>query len=140
MGRFIKRDQYHSLQDRFSGGLKLPDGTTAQRSSDAFAGETRYNTSLNRLEYYNGSAYVQVGREGTVSIVKDSFTGDGSTQSYTLSTVPVDENNILVFIGNVFQEATVRYTLSGSTITFASAPPLGQAVVILQGFDSTVAS
>lgn len=140
MGRFIKRDQYHSLKDRITGGFKLPDGTTDQRTVIPFAGETRYNTSLNRLEYYNGTAYVQIAKEGTVNIIKDSFTGDGSTLSYVLSTVPASENNILVFIGNVFQEATAKYTLTGSTITFASAPPLSQAVVVLQGFDSTVVS
>lgn len=35
--------------------LKLPSGTTAQRSASPAIGATRFNTSTNKLETYNGS-------------------------------------------------------------------------------------
>jgi len=40
--------------------LLLPQGTTAQRPSVPLAGMVRINTTLNMLEYYNGSAWVSL--------------------------------------------------------------------------------
>ena len=137
MARFIKAGQFTSLNDKQSGGLKLPDGTTAQRSAAPLTGEVRYNTTTSNFEVYNGSSYSNVAIKGTVTITKDSFTGDGSTLVYVLSITPADENNILVFVGNVFQDPGVAYTLSGATLAFASAPPNTHAIVVLHGFDST---
>lgn len=140
MGRMIKSNTLVSVKDKLTGGFKLPSGTTAQRSDAVTAGKTRYNTSTQRLEYYNGSTYKDIAAQGNTTITKDSFTGDGSTTVYALGTSPSNDNNVLVFVGNVFQEPTVKYTISGSTLTFSSPPPDGQAVVIMQGFDSTVVS
>ena len=39
------------------GFLQLPAGTTAQRPQSATAGMIRFNTSLNKSEYYDGSAW-----------------------------------------------------------------------------------
>lgn len=137
MARFIKAGQFTSLNDKQSGGLKLPDGTTGQRSPAPLTGEVRYNTTTSNFEFYNGSIYQNVAVKGTVTITKDSFTGDGSTMSYILSITPADENNILVFVGNVFQNPDVAYTLTGATLTFASPPPNTHTIVVLHGFDST---
>jgi hypothetical protein len=137
VARFIKAGQFTSLNDKQSGGLKLPDGSSAQRSPTPLAGEVRYNTTTSNFEFYDGSSYQNVAIKGNVTITKDSFTGDGSTLAYVLSIVPADENNILVFVGNVFQNPDVAYTLSGATLTFAGPPPNTHTIVVLHGFDST---
>lgn len=36
----------------------FPAGTTAQRPSTPSTGATRYNTTTNGVEYYNGSSWV----------------------------------------------------------------------------------
>ena len=138
MARFIKAGQFTTLKDKQTGGQNLPVGTTAERTVSPLAGEVRYNTTTSNLEYYNGSSYQNFAVQGNVSITKDSFTGDGSTTVYTLSVTPADENNILVFVGNVHQNPDVAYTLSGSTLTFSSAPPDTHTIIVLHGFDSTV--
>lgn len=138
MGRFVKGSATTTLKDAISGGVTAPSGTTAQRSPDPTVGVIRYNTTTSNLEYYDGSSYQNFAVQGSVSITKDSFTGDGSTTVYTLSITPSDENAILVFVGNVHQNPGVAYTLSGSTLTFGSAPPDTHAIVVLHGFDSTV--
>ena len=74
---------------------------------------------------------------GNVNITKDTFTGDGSTLAYVLSTAPSSEEGTQVFIGNVHQNPNVAYTISSSTITFATAPPISQTIEVYQGFDST---
>lgn len=40
--------------------IKPPSGTTAQRPSSPSAGYMRYNTDDNKLEYYNGTTWIQL--------------------------------------------------------------------------------
>ena len=44
-----------------SPGLTIPFGNTAQRTANAGAGSIRYNTQVNVLELYNGTAWIPVG-------------------------------------------------------------------------------
>jgi hypothetical protein len=64
--------------------------------------------------------------EAYTNTVKDSFNGDGSTTAFTLSQ-PSTTNNLRVVVENVIQDPTVAYTVSGTTLTFTSAPPTGTA-------------
>jgi hypothetical protein len=41
---------------------------------------------------------------------------------------------MLVFVGNVFQNPGMAYTVDGNKISFTSTPPDGQYIVILHGF------
>jgi hypothetical protein len=49
------------------------------------------------------------------------FTGDGSTTTFTLSVTPTNVNYTLVSVQGVAQPRTA-YSLSGSSLTFSSAP------------------
>ena len=44
-----------------SPGLTIPFGNTAQRTAGAGAGSLRFNTEINVLELYNGTAWLPVG-------------------------------------------------------------------------------
>lgn len=52
----------------------------------------------------------------------DSFTGNGTDTTYTLSTSPTNKNYTLVTVGGITQEK-VNYGVSGTTLTFSTAPP-----------------
>lgn len=65
----------------------------------------------------NGAA----GGGGGSGLVRDSFTGNGANVNFTLSTAPVNEAQTLVFVDRVLQR-DADYSLSGTTLTFASAP------------------
>lgn len=54
----------------------------------------------------------------------DTFTGDGSTTAFTLSETPANVNTLLVVVDGIIQKAGsgANYTLSGTTLTFTSAP------------------
>ena len=54
-----------------SGGLIIPDGTTAQRSSTATRGEVRFNTSLSTYEGYDGSNWGSLG--GVIDVDQDTY-------------------------------------------------------------------
>ena len=47
----------------------------------------------------------------------DSFTGDGSATTFTLSKEPFSENTLIVVINNVIQKPTTNFTVSGTTLT-----------------------
>jgi len=65
--------------------------------------------------------------DGQVSV--DTFTGDDSTVAFTLSVDPGDENNTRVFIDGVYQ-SKANYSVSGTTLTFSTAPPADTAVEV----------
>ncbi len=58
---------------------------------------------------------------GTSTNNFDSFTGDGSTLAFTLSTSPAS-SVALVTLNGLIQKPSVDYTLSGTALTFSSAP------------------
>ena len=60
----------------------------------------------------------------------DSMTGDGSDVTLTLTIAPVNENNTQVFIDGVYQSKS-NYSISGTTLTFSTAPPNGSAVEVM---------
>ena len=62
------------------------------------------------------------------SVVKDQFTGNNSTTAFTLSVTPTAADNLNIFISGVYQNSldssgTANYTVAGTTLTFATAPP-----------------
>ena len=73
----------------------------------------------------------------TANVGIDTFTGDGSTRAFTLSSDPVNKNNTRVMIDGVYQ-AKASYAVSGTTLTFGSgasdAPPNGSAIEVEVGF------
>ena len=58
------------------------------------------------------------------TVVKDSFSGDGSTVAFTLSKVATT-NSVSVFVENVRQEPTTAYAVSGTTLTITATTPSG---------------
>jgi len=59
------------------------------------------------------------------ALVKNSFSGNGSTTDFTLTKSPASVNSLLVLVNNVVQEPATAFTLSDTTLTFTSAPPSG---------------
>jgi hypothetical protein len=116
--------------------INLPLGTTAQRPS-ATAGMLRFNSETGKYEVSeDGSTFTTLRTSAEASeITKDIFTGDGSTQNFTMSVTPTDENNIIVYIDGVMQEPDTNYTISGTTVTtVGEAAHTGARIVIMHGF------
>lgn len=61
---------------------------------------------------------------GGTNVIVDTFSGNASTTAFTLSGDPGSKNNTAVYIGGVYQPKS-QYSLSGTTLTFTAAPPLG---------------
>ena len=54
----------------------------------------------------------------------DTFTGDGSDTTFTLSEVPANATQIMVFVDGILQKSSTNYSVNTSTgvLTFTSAP------------------
>jgi hypothetical protein len=65
----------------------------------------------------------------TLSYVTRNYTGDNSDTTFTVTSgTAVD--NVLVFENGVLQKPTTDYTISGTTLTFTTAPATGVAIQI----------
>jgi hypothetical protein len=142
-----------------SGGLRLPQGTTAQRpivtnqvrypgSSTQFAdGTIRYNTTTNSLEALIAGEWEIVRAPGANTIRKQTLQGDGiEVRIGPLAEVPamplVGSNfdyNIMVFVENVFQISKNNYDIDFDTpglayLVFTEAPPSDKEITIYYGF------
>ena len=56
-------------------------------------------------------------------------TGDGSTVAFTV-TSGMTVDNVLVFVNGVFQRPTTDYSVSGTTLTFGTAPVAADVITI----------
>jgi hypothetical protein len=59
----------------------------------------------------------------------DSFTGDGSATTFTLSKTPFNESALLVVINNVVQKPTTNFTVSGTTLTIVGTAVASSDVI-----------
>ena len=127
----------------FDTALNVPTGTTAQRASSPAAGDLRFNTTSSKFEGYSGSAWGNIG-EGNF-LVTNIFAGDGSDTTFTISNAVSGEQQLMVFIDGVFQ-AHDSYSVSGTTVTFSTAPANGRVITIysalnnVQGSDMVLAT
>jgi len=120
--------------------LRVPVGTTGQRPTAA-TGIIRYNSTTGAYEgSTDGSTFVNFAIAGAApTFTKESATGDGSTTTFSgfFSSAPESANNVFVYIDNVYQEPTENYTVSGTNITFTSAPHSAARIFAITGADGT---
>lgn len=85
------------------------------------------------VNYGGGSVTVVVPAvAGTLALrpTTTSATGDGSTQAFTLTNINNDVDSVMVFLNGVLQRPTTDYTVSGTTLTFGTAPASADAITI----------
>lgn len=81
-------------------------------------------------------SFVQVEVLST-ELKSNEFSGNGSTASFTLGSSAI-KNNTFVYINGVYQFKST-YSVSGTTITFSTAPPLGSSIeVMVAGFTTSI--
>ena len=100
-----------------SSAIKLPVGGVSVRPSIPQAGEIRYNSDANTIEFYNGTTWVDF----TNTISSQNFYGDGTNTVYTL-TQSTTSIGVLVSINGTVQQPDIAYTVSGNQITFVEIP------------------
>ena len=64
------------------------------------------------------------------------YTGDGSTTGFTVSS-GANATNVMVFLNGVYQRPTTDYSVSGTTLTFGTAPVNGDVITIKEILESS---
>jgi hypothetical protein len=124
--------------------VKLPSGTTAQRPSSPEKGYSRYNTTDNKLEYWNGTIWQQLPGIVPPTIESVSYPGDD------LAADPAGGQTITLTGTNFLAGATVEIegtlapvvtVVSKTEITFtAPAKTAGDYDILLTNGDNTTAT
>jgi len=119
-----------TLRVNGTGALILPVGTTSQRPGSSgnvdVAGMMRINSSLNILEYYDGTAWQS--SQGSFTVINsESFNGDGTTLEFELSGAGSTASSI-VAINGIVQIPITSYSVSDTTLTFTEPPEIGDII------------
>jgi len=137
MGRFVKNPVLTQ-----GSSVEIPSVSTANRPTGA-NGKIIFNTTTSTYQVYNGAQWYNVSEASREkSLTVDKFQGDGSTTVFgdglgntldgstmaTLSVVPTDASDMIIFVGGVYQIPTTNYTYSGGRITFGSVIPANDGV------------
>ena len=91
-----------------------------------------YSTSGQTVTFSNapssGSSNIEithfVSLSGSPNIEVENENGNGSTTAFTLTSEPATKNNLQIYIDGVYQSKS-NYSVSGTTLTFTTAPPSG---------------
>jgi hypothetical protein len=129
-----------------SNSLGIPSGTSGLRPDSPIFGQTRWNTSLNKLEYYGNisgtPAWNSIASEGNVTLVRDRFSGNSAQTDFAMSVsyTASEENKVLVFVGTVVQQPTTHYVFTGGTnLQFLSPPSTGvDNISVIHNLGSTI--
>lgn len=128
MGYFVKNRQFQSG----STGMVIPTGSTATRPDAPVFGLMRYNTDSGLIEFFNGSVFQSLTVSGGINYTVDNFTGTGSQDVFTMSIAESNADEIIVFVGSLYQIPTTNYTVDGGyDITFTSFPPDGVPINVI---------
>ena len=97
----------------------LPSGDDSTRPTYPEIGYTRYNTSRQSIEYYDGNTWLA---PGAATISSEVINPDGSANTYTLgSNTTVD--SVLVSINGTLQQPIYSYNIvNNNQITFTETP------------------
>jgi len=125
----------------FATGASIIDENNTQVYIDGvYQSKDNYTTSSSNITFSTAPGtgsiieVVHIKAIDLSTIVADQLAGDGSTVAFTLSRSIDDENNTFVFINGVYQDKST-YSLSGTTLTFSTAPQNGYTIEVMS-FDS----
>lgn len=127
----ITRAQEGTLAIPFPDGSRIELRITAKSVRDLVE---EYNEASEIAVADAGSLYAATNVETALAELRtpsiSTFTGDGTTTIYTLSSTLGVRNLTSVHINGVYQHKAT-YTLSGTTLTFSQAPPLNTIIEVL---------
>lgn len=93
--------------------------------ADSYESRPYYNTVDKQVRIFLDGVWGPLGSGGSGGeVIVDTFSGDGTTATFTLSEEPISENALDVFVSGVYFQKS-RYSVSGTTLTFTTVPPTG---------------
>lgn len=106
-------------------GVKTVDPTTDNDGDPLQTGSLYFNSTSGVLKVYNGVTWDDAVTGTPVALTSQEFSGDGAETTFTLSAAPSSVEYLEVFVSGERKRPTTDYTVSGTTLTFGTAPALG---------------
>jgi hypothetical protein len=100
-----------------------------QNSTDEVQVSKYFEEGKSELVPKDGTDYVE---ERLELFNSQSFSGDGSTKAFTVSTSGLSATGIAVFVDGTRKTIFTDYSFSGTTLTFVLPPANGKAIVVAQ--------
>ena len=113
-------------------GPKAADPTLRNDGSALASGDLYFSTSSGVMRVYSGASWSNVGTALPITVVEQTLNGTGSQTAFTLSSAPPYLTAVEVFVSGVRQVATTVFSVSGTTLTFTTAPPSGTANIYVR--------
>ena len=108
------------------------DDVVADSATDTLTFAAGSNMTISTNASNDTITFASSGSGGSSSsFAKNTFSGDGSTTAFTLTTSMSNEDGLIVFIDGVYQADNV-FSVSGTTLTFATAPVNGRLIEVFQ--------
>ena len=124
-------------QTNFSTSLSIiNENATSVFVSGVYQSKLTYQTTGNVVSFTtappNGAniEIVHVKALALSGFNKNNFVGTGSQTAFTLNTTVNEENMTFVFLEGIYQDKST-YSISGSTLTFATAPQSGYNIEVM---------
>jgi len=127
--------------------------TYLTKSNPIITGTLTANSSTGTSGYYlrtsgTGIYWSPVATQAAATATSQIFAGTGSQTIFTLSASVSQQRNVIITVNGILQIPVTHYTISGTTLTFTSAPYSGaviearnmEGVVISGGSGGTIAS
>jgi len=115
---------------RSQDAILIPAGSTSKRpgidGNVDITGMLRFNTTINNLEWYNGTDWAVPGASTTV-ITSQQLTGNGVATVFTVNNASTT-NSSIVSINGVVQAPVLAYGITGTTLTFTEPPADGDLI------------
>lgn len=112
------------MANRFLSNISINDAYTFP-STDGAAGQAIVTDGAGNLSFSSLSS-----GDSFATILQDDFVGDGSTVNFQLAQAVDNEVKTFVFLNGVYQFKDT-YSVSGTTVTFSTAPANGTAVEVI---------
>lgn len=112
-----------------TGAIEMPTGTELERPT-AVAGMLRFNTDSEQFEGYDGTEWGTIAGGAAVNpFSTDLFTATADQDTFTLSTRPSSEDELIVFVEGIYQNKN-SYILTGDSLLLDEGLPVGTEVVV----------
>src|SRR6056300_236669 len=112
--------------------IVLNDNDSTQTTLNSSTTNTLTLTAGNSVTFdvneLTNTIIVSAAEAFSLNYSSSSFTGDGSTSSFTLTSSDRSVEDILVVVNGFIYEPTVDYTITGSTLNITDAPASGAEI------------
>lgn len=117
---------YDEFDDRYLGS-KSSAPTLDNDGNAILDGALYWNSATKKLQVYDlaTTSWKDTAVATPASFNTNVFSGTGSATTFTLSTTPASLSSVFVFISGAAQRPTLDYTISGTTLSFTTAPTAG---------------